>query len=51
MKDYSEQNKKAWEYNAYEFWVKTAGTPAERAKQDVENPVKMPSLQSRRRLM
>ena len=41
MRDYSEQNKKAWEYNAYEFWVRNSGTPAERAKQDVENPVKM----------
>lgn len=41
MKDYSEQNKKAWEYNAYEFWVKTSGTPTERAKRDVENPIGM----------
>ena len=41
MKDYSEQNKKAWEYNAYEFWVKTSGTPTERAKKDVENPIGM----------
>ena len=41
MKEYSRQNKKAWEYNAYEFWTKTAGTPAERAKQDMEDPVKM----------
>ena len=32
MKAYSMQNKKAWEYNAYEFWVKQAGTPADRAK-------------------
>lgn len=38
MKDYSLQHKKAWEYNAYEFWVKTAGTPEERAKKDIENP-------------
>lgn len=38
MKEYSVQNKKAWEYNAYEFWVEHAGTPAERAKKDVENP-------------
>lgn len=41
MKDYSVQNKKAWEYSAYEFWVRTLGTPAERAKKDVENPVGM----------
>ncbi len=38
MRDYSEQNRKAWEYNAYEFWVANAGTPAERARQDMENP-------------
>lgn len=38
MKDYSEQNKRAWEYNAYDFWVRTQGTPAERAKKDAENP-------------
>ena len=39
MVDYSIQNKKAWEYNAYEFWVKQAGTPADRAKKDLENPI------------
>lgn len=32
MIDYSAQNKKAWEYNAYEFWVGQDGAPAERAK-------------------
>ena len=31
MTDYSVQNKKAWEYNAYEFWVKQSGTPVEMA--------------------
>ena len=41
MIDYSVQNKKAWEYNAYDFWVKHSGTPKERAKQDIENPKKM----------
>ena len=41
MIDYSAQNKQAWEYNAYEFWVKQAGTPSERAKKDRENPVEM----------
>ena len=41
MRDYSKQNKKAWEYNAYDFWVRTSGAPEERAKQDRENPVKM----------
>ena len=32
MRTYSEQNKRAWEYSAYDFWVKTSGSPAERAK-------------------
>lgn len=41
MRDYSKQNKLAWEYSAYDFWVKTSGTPAERAKKDVENPKRM----------
>lgn len=41
MKDYSRQNKKAWEFDAYAFWVKTAGTPAERARQDAADPVGM----------
>ncbi len=41
MNDYTMQNKKAWEYNAYEFWVKTSGLPSERAKKDVENPIGM----------
>lgn len=39
MKDYSVQNKKAWEYNAYEFWVQTSGTPAEMAQKDMEDPI------------
>lgn len=41
MTDYSIQNKKAWEYNAYEFWVKQSGTPADRAKKDLEDPIGM----------
>ena len=41
MKEYTKQHKKAWEYNAYEFWVKNAGTPEERAKEDTANPEKM----------
>ena len=40
-KNYRIQNKKAWEYSAYDFWVKTSGTPAERAKKDRENPLGM----------
>lgn len=39
MIDYSIQNKKAWEYNAYDFWVKEAGMPADRAKKIVANSV------------
>lgn len=31
MKDYTIQNKKAWEYSAYDFWVKQNGTPQELA--------------------
>ena len=41
MNSYSIQNKKAWEYNAYEFWVKYSGTPSERAKKDIEDPIGM----------
>ena len=41
MKEYSKQHKKAWEYDAYAFWVRQAGTPNERAAKDAENPVKM----------
>lgn len=41
MVDYSIQNKRAWEYNAYEFWVKQSGTPVDRAKKDLENPMGM----------
>ena len=35
MKEYSRQNKKAWEYDAYELWIRTSGTPAERAERDI----------------
>ena len=41
MNDAGKQHKKAWEYDAYNFWVKHNGTPEERAREDVENPVKM----------
>lgn len=41
MLDYSLQNKKAWEYNAYDFWVEQAGTPIDRAKMDLKNPIGM----------
>ena len=38
MKDYTIQNKKAWECNAYDFWTKADGSPAERARKDLANP-------------
>ena len=41
MNDAGKQHKKAWEYDAYHFWVEHNGTPEERAKEDIENPVKM----------
>ena len=41
MREYSKQNKEAWEYSAYEFWTMTCGTPEERAKEDVADPEKM----------
>lgn len=41
MRDYSTQNKKAWEYSTYKFWIDNSGTPSERAKKDIENPLKM----------
>ena len=41
MKDYSRQHKKAWEFDAYDFWVRTSGASEERAKKDVENPKAM----------
>ena len=39
MVDYSTQNKKAWEYNAYDFWIQQAGTPADLARKILTNPV------------
>ena len=41
MKNYADQHKKAWEYDAYDFWIRQSGTPEERAREDQENPVKM----------
>ena len=38
MIDYSIQNRKAWEYNAYDFWVKETGIPVDRAKKIVADP-------------
>lgn len=39
MEDYSIQNKKAWEYNAYDFWLREVGAPADRAKSILNNPL------------
>ena len=41
MRAYSQQNKRAWEYSAYDFWVKNSGTPEERAKENIANPKAM----------
>lgn len=38
MNDYVAQNKKAWEYNAYDFWCSHNGTPAELAAKLVADP-------------
>ena len=38
MVDYSVQNKKAWEYNAYDFWCSHTGTPAELAAKLTADP-------------
>lgn len=38
MNDYSKQNKAAWEFDAYNFWVEHSGRPEERARKDLENP-------------
>lgn len=38
MVEYSEQNKKAWECSAYDFWVREAGIPPERAKIILTDP-------------
>lgn len=39
MKDYSIKNKKAWEYNTYDFWLRKAGLPEERAKKIAADPI------------
>ncbi len=41
MNEHSLQHKKAWEYDAYNFWVRTGGSPEERAKKDMEDPIRM----------
>lgn len=39
MNDCSRQHKAAWEFDAYGFWLKHAGTPQARAKRSVADPV------------
>lgn len=41
MEDYSLQHKKAWEFDAYNFWVRTLGNPVQRAEQDKADPRRM----------
>lgn len=36
--DYVERNKKAWEYNAYQFWIREAGEPAQRGEKIRKDP-------------
>ena len=38
MREYSRKHKEAWEFDAYNFWIKQNGTPEERAAKDMENP-------------
>ena len=40
MLDSSRQNKTAWEFNAYEFWTREAGTPAELARRILADPLR-----------
>lgn len=39
MIESSKQNKKAWEFNTYDFWVKESGHPHERAERILANPI------------
>lgn len=38
MEDYIVQNKQAWEYNAYDFWVRQTGGPAVLAARILQDP-------------
>ena len=40
MIESSKQNKKAWEFNAYDFWLKESGQPAEKAQKILANPAR-----------
>lgn len=39
MNEQSILNKKAWEHKAYDFWIKRDGTPEEKAKKIVKDPL------------
>lgn len=39
MQKYSIQNKSAWEYNAYEFWLREVGKPEDRAAKIARDPI------------
>lgn len=39
MKDYTAQNKKAWEYTAYDFWLKAEGQPTDFAGKIKQDPI------------
>lgn len=41
MNEYARQNQKAWEYNAYEFWLKREGAPLKLAERIKADPDKM----------
>lgn len=38
METYRLQNKRAWEYNAYDFWVMNVGSPSTQAEKILANP-------------
>ena len=41
MNEDARQHKAAWEFDAYDFWVRHAGTPRERAAEDRADPLRM----------
>jgi hypothetical protein len=38
MREYVSKNRDAWEYDAYNFWVKQLGQPSELAKEMMADP-------------
>lgn len=41
MNEDGRQHKQAWEFDAYNFWVRQSGTPEERAAKDIADPLRM----------